>query len=110
MVSFTDKKFVRFRDAIFSHNGENIYALSDDSGEFGFISLSSDGVGLQKNITKDGTILRYRGAPSLNGKLIAYSDLENNMFVLKIETAASKKIEQTKRVLDSFSGLLTANG
>lgn len=102
MVSFTDKKFVRFRDAIFSHNGENIYALSDDSGEFGFISLSSAGVGLQKNITKDGTILRYRGAPSLNGKLIAYSDLENNMFVLNIETAASKKISANKEGIRFF--------
>ncbi len=38
-VSFTEKKDVRFRDAVFSNDGKNIYTLSDETGEFEFVSF-----------------------------------------------------------------------
>lgn len=91
-VSFTEKKNVRFRDAVFSHDGKHIYTLSDETGEFEFISMPANGLGVQRQITKDGNLLRYPGLPSPDGKWIAYGDLESNMYVLNITSGESKKI------------------
>lgn len=102
-VSFTEKKNVRFRDAIFSHDGSNIYTLSDETGEFEFISMPADGLGTQKSITSDGDILRYGGIPSPDGKWIAYDDLGNNMYVLNILSGVSKKISSNDEGIGDFS-------
>ncbi len=102
-VEFTDQKDVRFRDATFSHNGKQIYTLSDESGEFEFISMPSNGEGKHKAITKNGEVLRYAGVPSPDGKWIAYDDLENNMFLLNIENGKSKKISTIEEGIGDFS-------
>lgn len=95
-VSFTEKKNVRFRDAVFSHDGKHIYTLSDETGEFDFVSLPSNGIGAQKQITRDGDVLRFQGVPSPDGKWIAYSDLENNMYVLNIKNGTRTKISSNQ--------------
>ena len=103
LVSFTEKKGVRLRDAVFSSDGKKIIALSDESGEFEFISMPANGIGTDNTITKDGAVLRFDGLPSPDGKWIAYSDLENNMFVLNIATGISKKISTNQEGIKGFS-------
>ncbi|MBT8220353.1 MAG: PD40 domain-containing protein, partial [Bacteroidia bacterium] len=102
-VSFTDMNNVRFRDAVFSHDGENIYALSDESKEFEFVSLPADGIGAQKGITNDGNLLRYQGIPSPDGKWLAYDDLQSNMYVLNIANGVSTKISKNQEGIGDFS-------
>jgi len=102
-ISFTEKKQVRFRDAVFSSNGSKIYALSDETGEFEFVSIPADGIGKESTITKDGEILRYKGVPSPDGKWIAYDDLANNMYVLNISNGVSKKISTNEEGIGDFS-------
>lgn len=102
-VEFTDKKDVRYRDAVFSPDGKNIFVLSDESNEFEFVSLPSSGLGLYKEITSDGTVLRYAGAPSPDGKWITYNDLENHMYLLSIATGISKMISTNDEGIGSFS-------
>lgn len=102
-VAFTDKKNVRFRDAVFSHDGEDIYTLSDESGEFEFVSMPSNGQGSEKRITSNGDLLRYGGEPSSDGKWIAYDDLESNMYVLNIATGISKKISTNQEGIRDFA-------
>lgn len=102
-IEFPHKNNVRLNDAVFSSDGKQLYALSDESGEFEFISLPSNGIGAQKNITKDGAVLRYAGVPSPDGKWLAYDDLENNMFILNIATGVSKKISNNEEGIYSFS-------
>ena len=102
-VSFTDKKNVRYRDAVFSHDGAAIYSLSDESGEFEFVSLPSNGQGAQKNITSNGDLLRYGGVPSSDGKWLAYDDLESNMYVLNIASGVSKKISTNQEGIGDFT-------
>ena len=102
-VSFTDKKNVRFRDAVFSHDGKNIYTLSDETGEFEFIKVPSNGLGDQKSITNNGNLLRYAGIPSPDGKYIAYDDLGSNMYVLNVATGTSKKISTNEEGIWDFS-------
>ena len=102
-VSFTDKTAVRFRDAVFAPDGSKIYSLSDESGEFEFVSMPSNGQGSQKSITNNGKMLRFGGKPSSNGKWIAYSDLERNMFVLNIASGVSTKISNNQQGIGGFS-------
>ena len=102
-VSFTEKKNVRYRDAVFSHDGKNIYTLSDETGEFEFIKMPSNGLGVSKNITNDGNILRYAGIASPDGKWIAYDDLGSNMYVLNVSTGVSKKISSNEEGIWDFS-------
>lgn len=102
-VEFTDKKNVRYRDADFSADGKQIYTLSDESGEFEFISMPANGVGNHKSITNNGKVLRHAGVPSPDGQWIAYDDLQNHMYVLNIATGVSKKISNNEEGIYSFS-------
>ena len=102
-VEFTDKKDVRLRDAIFSSDGKNIYALSDESGEFEFIRMPSNGIGTQKPITNNGNVLRYAGKPSPDDKWLAFDDLKGHLYVFEIATGTSKKISTNEEGIYSFS-------
>jgi len=102
-VSFTEEKDVRFRDAVFSHDGKKIITLSDKSGEFEFVQFEADGSGNSKLLTKDGNVLRYQGIPSPNGKWIAYDDLDANMYVLNVATGTSTKISTNREGIWDFS-------
>ncbi len=102
-VSFTEKKNVRYRDAIFSSDAKKIVALSDESGEFEFVSMPANGIGSEKQITSDGNLLRYSAVASPDGKWLAYDDLESNMYVLNIATGASKKISTNQEGIWDFS-------
>lgn len=102
-ISFTEKKDVRYRDAMFSSDGSSVIALSDESGEFEFVSMPANGIGSEKAITRDGNLLRYGGLPSPDGKWIAYDDLESNMYVLNIATGVSTKISTNQEGIWDFS-------
>jgi len=102
-VSFAHQNNVRYRDARFSHDGSKIIALSDESGEYEFVSMPTNGIGEDQVITKDGTVLRYEGLPSPDGKWIAYDDLENNMYVLNIATGVSTIISTSQENIGDFS-------
>ncbi len=102
LVSFTEKKNVRFRDAVFSPDGKQIYTLSDESGEFEFVSMPSKGIGASRQLTKDGDVLRFTGMPSPDGKWIAYADLENNMYTLHIKSGTRKKISTNQEGISDY--------
>ncbi len=103
-ISYTEQgDVVRYRDAVFSHDGKNIIALSDESGEFEFVRFPADAVGEVKPLSNDGEILRFQGTPSSDGKWIACKDLENNLYILNVNTGKSKKISTTKERIRDFS-------
>ena len=94
---------IRHRDAVFSHDGNQIISLSDESGEFEFVQFAANGSDEVKPITKDGQLLRYQGLPSSDGKWIAYDDVEKNMYVLNVSTGKSKKISTNNEKIRDFS-------
>ena len=102
-VEFTDKKDVRYRDANFSADGKQLITLSDESGEFEFITMPANGMSPSKEITDDGKVLRFGGEPSPDGKWLAYDDLENNMFILNLDTGKSTKVSTTEEGISSYS-------
>jgi tricorn protease len=102
-VAFTDKKNVRYRDAFFSHDGKNIVALSDETGEYQFTQFAADGSGKTKLLTSNEKLLSYVGVSSPDGKWIAYRDLGENMCVLNISNGVSKKISSNQEGIVDFS-------
>jgi tricorn protease len=84
----TSDEGVRYRDAAFMPDGKSLLALSDASGELEFVELPANGVGTPRALTADGKILRFGGLPSPDGKYIAYTDNNNDLWVLEV---ASRK-------------------
>ena len=77
---------VRYRDAVFSADGESIIVLSDESGEFEFVSIPANGIGEHQALSDNGKVLRYAGHPSPDGKWLAYDDLFRRMWLMNIES------------------------
>ncbi|WP_235292973.1 S41 family peptidase [Portibacter lacus] len=102
-VEFTKRKNVRYRDAVFSENGDKVIALSDQTGEFEFVELPADGIGAEKMLTTDGALLRYEGNPSPDGKWIAYDDLHGHMYILNKSNGKSKLISLSDEDIGQFS-------
>jgi len=102
-VQLSRKEGVRYRDAVFSHDGKDILVLSDESGEFEFMQIPATGIGAHKALTNDGNILRYEGIPSPDGKWIAYDDLNGDMWFLNPSTGVSKKISTNREGIGRFS-------
>ncbi len=102
-IEFTDKKDVRYRDALFSHDGKNLIMLSDESGEFEFVTTTADGTGSQKQVTHDGKVLRFAGKVSPDGKRLLYDDLEQNLFLLDLSDGISIKISTNEEGIGTYT-------
>ena len=102
-VAFTDKKNVRYRDAVFSHDGKNIVALSDETGEYQLIQFAADGSGKTKSLANSTMVLSYENLSSPNGKWIAYRDIGESMHILNVANGVSKTISSNQEGIVDFS-------
>lgn len=83
-VEVTRNPAVRYRNARF-FGKTNLVALSDATGELEFAKLPANGIGGPELITTNGTVFRYDGLPSPNGKWIAYADKDYNLSIWDVE-------------------------
>ncbi|HEY3285957.1 MAG TPA: S41 family peptidase [Gemmatimonadaceae bacterium] len=90
------KDSVRFRDAVFAADGKSVYALSDESGELEWVRLPANGVGNDEPLTKNGNILRFRGVPSPDGKWLAWSDNNRDLWVMNLASREMKKVSENR--------------
>lgn len=91
IIRLDRKDGVRMRDAVFSPDGKNIYVFSDESGEFEIHQYDSKGLEKGKQLTKNATTLRFNLTPSPDGKKIAYTDLNRDVWIL--EPATGKQVK-----------------
>lgn len=103
LVQLSRKEGVRYRDANFAANGEDVLVLTDESGEFEFSSISANGVGNHTPLTNDGKILRYGGSSSPDGEWICYSDLNSDLWLLNLETKKQIKVSSNREGIGQFS-------
>jgi tricorn protease len=96
LVRAVRKDSVRFRDVGFMPDGESLLGLSDETGELEFVTIPANGVGPDRRLTSDGTILRFAGAPSPDGKWVAYTDNNSDLWVLEVGTAKQRKVSRTR--------------
>ncbi len=88
LVEATRKNGVRYRNARFLPDGKSLITLSDETGELEFWKIPADGVGKAENLTRDGKVLRFAGIPSPDGKRLAYTDKDQQLWIYEF---ASKK-------------------
>ncbi len=84
---------VRYRQARFMPDGENLLALSDESGEVEFWKIPANGLGQPEQTTDNGGILRFDGIPSPDGKMIAYVEKDNRLWIYNIDKKSNTQIE-----------------
>ncbi len=95
-VRASRKDSVRFRDAVFMPDGKSLLALSDESGEFEFTRVPANGVGTDAPITRNGTVLRFRGHPSPDGKMLAWTDNNRDLFVMDVAQGEPRLISENR--------------
>ncbi len=103
LVRASHKKGIRYRDAVFMPDGTSLLALSDESGELEFVTLPADGVGEDTSLTRDGTILRFQGHPSPDGKWIAYTDKNSDLWLIDVSAKKQKKVSTTREDIDDLA-------
>jgi tricorn protease len=103
LVRASAKEGVRYRDATFMPDGEGILAFSDETGELEFVTLPATGVGEQTTLTGDGRILRFQGYPSPDGKWIAYTDKNQDLWLLEVESGEQKVISTNREGVGSVA-------
>jgi tricorn protease len=91
-VEVTRKPGVRYRQAVFLPDGKSLLALSDESGEAEWWRLPANGVGTPERLTIDGHVLRTSGTVSPDGKMLAYTDKAQELWLLDIATKKPTRI------------------
>jgi len=92
LVHVTRKPGVRYRQAKFLADGKRLLALSDESAEVELWTLPADGLGEREQLTHDATILRWDGVPSPDGRWIAHSDKNQDLWLYDTREERDRKI------------------
>lgn len=97
VVRLPQKPGTRFRSVAFLPESDEVYYLSDESGETEFWSAAANGVvGKARRITSDATVLRYGGLASPNGEQVAYTDRDQILWLLDVKSGDSRRIVQSQ--------------
>ena len=95
---------VRYRNARFMPDGKSLLAQTDESGEVEFCLLPANGVGAVTMLTTNGTVFRFAGSPSPDGKRFAWSDKDRKFWMHEIESRTTTLIAETPRTqVDDFA-------
>ena len=101
LVEATRKGGVRYRNGRFFPDGKTLLALSDESGELEFWRVPANGVGAPSQLTSDGTVLRWDGVPSPDGRYIAHHDKDERLWIFDISKKTQAKVAES---LDGWFG------
>jgi len=96
-VEATRKQGVRYRNARFLADGKTLLLLSDESGEYEFWKVPANGVGEAQALSRNGKVFRFEGVPSPDGKRIAFTDKDQQLWILDIATRKQRRIAVSDR-------------
>ena len=91
LVSATREPGVRWRQARFL-SGKQLIALSDKSGEVEWWKLPANGVGEPAPLTQDGKTLRFDGVPSPDGRFVASTNKDQEVWLLDVNAGTHQRI------------------
>lgn len=84
---------VRYRSARFFPDGKSLLVLSDESGEVEFWRLGARGTAPPEQLSHAGTVLRFDGLPSPDGRRVAYADKDHELQILDLESGRTLHVE-----------------
>ncbi len=94
-VRATHDEGVRYRDAKFFPDGKSLLTLSTASGELEFWRVPANGLEGPSRLTHDGAVFRYENAISPDGKLVAFTDKDQRLWIFNIEKNTDTKIAES---------------
>lgn len=94
---------VRYRQATFMPNGDDLLVLSDATGEVELWTVAADGLSDPVRRTGDGTVFRADPVPSPDGRHVAYQDKDLNLWVHDLETGQRRQVAHAD--YDAFDDL-----
>ena len=94
LVDVASHTEARVRQAILSHDGKYVYAISDASGEHEIWRFSATGSEDFVQLTDDGHALRWNLILSPDGKWIAHDDSHGALWLLDVESKENRKIAE----------------
>jgi len=86
-----DKK-IRVRTGRFMPDGKNLLALTDQSGEVEFWRVPANGIGSASQLTDDAKVLRWDGIPSADGRYIAHTDKDQQLWLYDTQTKRNTRL------------------
>ncbi|MCC7194626.1 MAG: PD40 domain-containing protein [Gemmatimonadaceae bacterium] len=96
-VRASTKDSARFREATFTPDGKSLLALSDETGEFEWVRIPANGVGPDEALTKGGDILRFQGFPSPDGKWLAWTDNNRDLWVMNVASKETRRVSENRQ-------------
>lgn len=93
-VEVPRKADVRYREASFLPDGKNLLVQSDESGELEFWKLPANGLTAPTALTTNGTVFRYAGKPSPDGKRLAWGDKDWKLWIHDFETGLTTPVAE----------------
>ncbi len=96
LVRASRREGVRYRDVVFMPDGGSLLGLTDTTGELEFATIPANGVGDETVITDDGAVLRFEGTPSPDGNWVAYTDNNNDLWLLEVGTGQQRLISTNR--------------
>jgi tricorn protease len=91
-VEVTRHRGVRYRAAQFLPDGKALALLSDESGEVEWWTAPADGLADPRQVTRDGTTLRFDGVPSPDGSRIVHWNHDQELWLTDLATGRSTRI------------------
>jgi tricorn protease len=101
MVRISRKEGIRYRDATFATDENMIMLFSDESGEFELHQFDPLGMTPGRQLSTDGSTLRFEPVPSPDGRWVAYTDLNQEAWVMDIQSGKSSKISRSQEGVSS---------
>ncbi len=92
IVRVSRQEGVRNRIARFFPDGKSLLVISDQSGENEFHRMPANGVGTSDQLTSGGTVIRFDGIPSPDGRLIAFADKDLKLWIHDIEKKQTRQV------------------
>jgi tricorn protease len=92
LVEATPGKATRWTDGKFMPDGKSLLAISDKSGEQEFWTIPANGIGDERRITRDGSVVRWEGIPSPDGKWLAHTDKNQRLWITDVADGTTKPI------------------
>ena len=96
LVEATPGKSVRYREARFMPDGRSLLTLSDRSGEIEFWRVPANGIGEPLQLTKDARVLRWDGIPSRDGRYVAHTDKDQQLWILDLQSGKQTLLGKNK--------------